>query len=897
MRRSNSVYRAIASWSLLVILYFPGFYINSSLAEENTATVTWQSEHRNLHELSKDISRLYIFLHKQESLRIREYVDPIGMDVQTIMRKEKLFYGPSFLLDLELLLCKLNKPVCTVRAKPFSSPSKVARWKNRKGSQLNLPNVELITYQTPQRYYINQGDKIRDIVLYKQLGCVEFDDACKSTILNLNRRDRRVLDGTFEGEIVVPTLSIRTQLSRQALQPASRFQDDRVAEEVISLQAKTKHIPSIHHPNNPTEPVLAQDSDEYVKLEGSLTALRKEPADQDKKFSIFRDYGKAQQLSASVKTDSERVKALSTQRKEEAKAAALQAQQVAEEAVKATQDLVGRAPAGKDRVAVEAIRDDVEGLKSLLKQIQVSIDKEDFPAADTMAKAIHDMSQSVSASIEGGSEGFKPLVRVHSVGQPEITNEQLMRPHGSSDTQSHDINKNLVSSIQINFNSSMGKRLTIADEPHYLSQAGLFKAIHHPFAVGQDIPQMDDNATIAIFDKEILLRHCEFEDDEQSGRIRLAFVQESKREEGIIVRPNGDCELEAQAIAERDHGTHITGIIGAHVNGKGIVGLNPYANIYAFAMHPQELLSEKDVSDLSSTIYKAARELKADVFNISWEYKPQQNNDTILSRLKNLKNSLFIVAAGNTATEMSAGCIIFPACSALPNVLSVVALNKTSTDLFKTSSDGKGSNYGTVFNIAAPGEDILGPLSTGELGKLSGTSQAAAVITSAASILLSTDIKLRPRAVKQRLIYSSDFLPALADKVLGGGINFERALDYRVDVVQLKSNQRRFRGKIRDKDFIVFMEGIPETKSKRFKEILRLECPDELCTMMVDQQTGATVRKFLHVETLERKKRPIKMLAYTDSKDPKCSESTPCLRVFGIKEIFDYTSSLPELNS
>lgn len=141
-------------------------------------------------------------------------------------------------------------------------------------------------------------------------------------------------------------------------------------------------------------------ADEYAKLEGTLAALRKEVGDQDGKFTLFRDYGKAEQLAASAKVESERIKADAATKKDEAKAAALQAQQVAEEAVRATQDLVARAPVGKDRAAVEAIKNDVEGLKSLLKQVQVSIEKEDYPAAQTQAKAIHDMSQGVSTEIQ-----------------------------------------------------------------------------------------------------------------------------------------------------------------------------------------------------------------------------------------------------------------------------------------------------------------------------------------------------------------------------------------------------------------------------------------------------------------------------------------------------------------
>jgi hypothetical protein len=141
-------------------------------------------------------------------------------------------------------------------------------------------------------------------------------------------------------------------------------------------------------------------AEEYAKLEGTLAAMRKEVSDQEGKFGLFRDYGKAQQLSASAKAESDRIKTASVQKKEEAKAAALQAQQVAEEAVRATQDLVAKAPVGKDRAAVEAIKNDVDGLKSLLKQVQASIDKEDFPAAQTQAKAIHDMSQGVSTEIQ-----------------------------------------------------------------------------------------------------------------------------------------------------------------------------------------------------------------------------------------------------------------------------------------------------------------------------------------------------------------------------------------------------------------------------------------------------------------------------------------------------------------
>ncbi|MEY4706228.1 MAG: hypothetical protein RL042_2433 [Nitrospirota bacterium] len=141
-------------------------------------------------------------------------------------------------------------------------------------------------------------------------------------------------------------------------------------------------------------------ADEYAKIEGTLAALKKEMSDQDGKLALFRDYGKVEQLAATAKGEAERVKAEATKKKEEMKAAALQAQQVAQEAVTATLALVAKAPTGKDRAAVESIKADAEALKASLNQVQEAIDAADYSAAQTKAKAIHEKSQAVSGEIE-----------------------------------------------------------------------------------------------------------------------------------------------------------------------------------------------------------------------------------------------------------------------------------------------------------------------------------------------------------------------------------------------------------------------------------------------------------------------------------------------------------------
>jgi uncharacterized protein with LGFP repeats len=141
-------------------------------------------------------------------------------------------------------------------------------------------------------------------------------------------------------------------------------------------------------------------AEEYAKLEGTLSALKKEAGEQDGKLAIFRDYGKVEQLAASTKAEGERVKTEVAKKKEEAKAGALQAQQVAQEAVASTLKLVAKAPVGKDRAAVEAIKNDAEALKASLSQVQQAIDKEDYPSAQTQAKAINEKSRAVADEIQ-----------------------------------------------------------------------------------------------------------------------------------------------------------------------------------------------------------------------------------------------------------------------------------------------------------------------------------------------------------------------------------------------------------------------------------------------------------------------------------------------------------------
>jgi hypothetical protein len=142
---------------------------------------------------------------------------------------------------------------------------------------------------------------------------------------------------------------------------------------------------------------LAED---FTKLDGMLASAKTEIADQGAKFALLRDYQKAEQLLTAVQADAERVKTETAKKKEEAKAAAVQAQKEAQDAVKTAQGLVVKAPVGKDRAALEAIKADVQGLEKSLGEVQTALDAGDFKAAMAKAKAIQEKSQAVSTELQ-----------------------------------------------------------------------------------------------------------------------------------------------------------------------------------------------------------------------------------------------------------------------------------------------------------------------------------------------------------------------------------------------------------------------------------------------------------------------------------------------------------------
>ncbi len=140
--------------------------------------------------------------------------------------------------------------------------------------------------------------------------------------------------------------------------------------------------------------------EDYAKLEGMLTNAKTELADQGGKFALFRDYGKAEQLLVAVKTETSKLIEETAKKKAATKDLALTAHQAAKDAVKAAQALVAKAPVGKDRAAVEAIKNEAKVLKASLNEVQMAMDMEDYLTAQAKAKAVQEKSLALTAEVQ-----------------------------------------------------------------------------------------------------------------------------------------------------------------------------------------------------------------------------------------------------------------------------------------------------------------------------------------------------------------------------------------------------------------------------------------------------------------------------------------------------------------
>jgi subtilisin family serine protease len=226
---------------------------------------------------------------------------------------------------------------------------------------------------------------------------------------------------------------------------------------------------------------------------------------------------------------------------------------------------------------------------------------------------------------------------------------------------------------------------------------------------------------------------------------------------------------------DNEHGTHVTGTIGAAGNNAlGVAGINWTARIMALKF--LDSTGSGAVSDAidaiefglqTKNIFGSAANLR--VLSNSWG--GSGFSQALLNEINraNTADVLFVVAAGNSGTNDDT-TPTYPASYTAANIVTVAATTNTDA-LASFSSFGK-----TTVHLGAPGTNILSTLPGSAYGFLSGTSMATPHVAGAAMLVLSK-CSLNTAALKNTLLANVDAISSLQNITASGGrLNVNKAL-------------------------------------------------------------------------------------------------------------------------
>ena len=237
---------------------------------------------------------------------------------------------------------------------------------------------------------------------------------------------------------------------------------------------------------------------------------------------------------------------------------------------------------------------------------------------------------------------------------------------------------------------------------------------------------------------------------------------------------NGNQTFTNDVTDEYNHGTHVTGILGAvGNNGVGVCGVAWKAKII-----PLKFISLSSGYDSDFiTCLDYARTNGARVINCS--VVSGITEPALEAAFASLQSADIVVsaAAGNNGTDNDVSPV-YPANYKFNNILSVTATDRSDIHY---ASGGAAANYGaTSVHLAAPGVAIYSTLngSDNDYGFITGTSMAAPMVSGAAALMRAKFTNETAPQIIRRLLNAVDVVPGLAGRcITGGRLNLRKALD------------------------------------------------------------------------------------------------------------------------
>ncbi len=197
------------------------------------------------------------------------------------------------------------------------------------------------------------------------------------------------------------------------------------------------------------------------------------------------------------------------------------------------------------------------------------------------------------------------------------------------------------------------------------------------------------------------------------------------------------------------HGTQVAGVAGAVDDTAGAVGVAPGINIYAVqALNKGGRIVLGRLLAVVDYVTQQKKENPSKPIVVNMSLGSNVNATTYNGLDQAIQASIaagvvYVFAAGNSGIDAET---ITPA-----HVSEGITVGSYNEDRQFSGF----SNYGSLIDILAPGENVLTLNPDGGIGEVSGTSVAAPHVAGAAALLLAQDPSLTPAQVRDQLVSSS----------------------------------------------------------------------------------------------------------------------------------------------
>ena len=323
-------------------------------------------------------------------------------------------------------------------------------------------------------------------------------------------------------------------------------------------------------------------------------------------------------------------------------------------------------------------------------------------------------------------------------------------------------------------------------DPDFSKQWGLKNtgvnsgSIFMPGKAGEDInaegawelTKGDQSIKIAVIDTGVDYNHIDLKDNIMINEAEL------NGEEGVDDDENGYVDDvygydfsgdDADPMDGHGHGTHCAGVIGAMHNETGIAGVMQDVKIL-----PIKFLSDSGRGTTEGAIKSIDYAVSRGVNVMSNSWGGGRFNEALLDAIKAADEAgiVFVAAAGNSRRNNDT-IDAYPANYEVDNIISVGAM------------DGAGrkasfSNYGSEkVHVFAPGVNIYSTVQNDSYRSMSGTSMACPHVSGVVGLMLSQDVSLTPKEIRDALVNTSIETDRLGDYSLSKG---------RVDAFEALSN-------------------------------------------------------------------------------------------------------------